>query len=303
MDSADRGRHADSEDNAVADRTRAPTIGMPEGPDAALRNGAIGGTPLRTQHHALKVATKWLLRNDNLVWFLKSAKIAFDLYLDRPYDPIFRMLPEAIGRPDPIIVDVGANMGQFASRIARQFPGGRIYSFEPIRTSARGLRRVLGWLKLDNVQVFNEAMCDKVGVEAMHVPVFSTYADGALAVLEGSKRSHSNVTYNVEQVFTNTIDAFVSAHEIARLDFLKVDTEGAEERVVRGGMDTITRALPMLYLEALPGSPWLRGLYDLGYHPFYTNGKSLHMPRPGEQRNDVPLVHQSQIARLTRLMD
>ena len=196
----------------------------------------------------------------------------------------------------------GANMGQFASRVARQFPAGSIYSFEPVRTNAIGLRRVLRWLMVANVEISEEAICDVVGVEPIHIPNFDGYQDGTLAVLEGSKHAFSNVTYHVETVRTNTLDAFAAARDVKRLDFLKVDTEGAEERVIRGGIGLVSALLPTLYLEVAPDRPWMELLYGKGYLPFYTDGAALHPPRPGEWQNDLLLVHRSRTDRLSGLI-
>jgi FkbM family methyltransferase len=258
---------------------------------------------LSTTNHVLKVVTKRILRNDNLILFLKAAKIALESRAGKASDLIFPLLPEVITSPDPVIIDVGANMGQFASRVARQFPTGQIYSFEPIRSNAIGLQRVLSWLRITNVETFEEAICDTTGAERIHIPNFDGYQDGTLAVLEGSKHAFKNVTYQIETVRTNTLDAFAAAREIKRLDFLKVDTEGAEERVVRGGIRIITALLPTLYMEVAPDQPWLHVLYSGGYRSFYTDGVRLHSPRPGERQNDVLLVHCSKIERIAGLIE
>jgi len=257
---------------------------------------------LRTTNRALKVMTKRILRNDNLVLFLKAMKIAIESRVGKAYDLIFPLLPQIVGSTEPVIFDVGANMGQFASRVARQFPAGSIYSFEPVRTNAIGLRRVLRWLMVTNVEISEEAICDVVGVESIHIPNFDGYQDGTLAVLEGSKHTFSNVTYHVETVRTNTLDAFAAARDVKRLDFLKVDTEGAEERVIRGGIGLVSALLPTLYVEVAPDRPWMQLLYGKGYLPFYTDGAALHPPRPGEWQNDVLLVHRSRMDRLSGLI-
>ena len=66
--------------------------------------------------------------------------------------------------------------------------------------------------------------------------------------------------YHVETVRTNTVDAFVTAPGIGRLDLVKIDTEGAEDRVVKGGVKTIGQFLPTLYLETPLHQPWLLSL-------------------------------------------
>jgi FkbM family methyltransferase len=257
---------------------------------------------LHTTNHALKVVAKWVLRNDDFVLFMKAAKIALESRAGKASDLIFPLLPEVIGVANPVIIDVGANMGQFASRVARQFPDGHIYSFEPVHSNVVGLERVLRWLRIKNVEHFTEAMCDTRGFEQIHIPMFAAYRDGTLAVLEGSKRDYDNVTYYVESVRTNTLDEFVVGREIKRVDLLKVDTEGAEERVVRGGIGMIDALLPTLYMEVLPTQPWVELLYSRGYRPFYTDGVKLHRPMPQETQNDLLLVHQSKLGRLTNVI-
>ena len=256
-----------------------------------------------TPDHALKVMAKWVLRNDDLVLFLKAAKIAVESRAGKASDLIFPLLPQIIGTSDPVIIDVGANMGQFASRVARQFPAGRIYSFEPVRSNAIGLRRVLRWLRIRNVEIVEEAICDMVGVEPIHIPRFYAYQDGTLAVLERSKRCYDNVTYHFQTVQTNTLDAFAAARAIRRIDFLKVDTEGAEERVVRGGMGIITASLPTLHGGGAGPALGRGAVIEQDYVPFHTNGTRLHPPRPQERQNDVLLVHRSKIDRLARLTE
>jgi hypothetical protein len=50
-------------------------------------------------------------------------------------------------------------------------------------------------------------------------------------------------------VRTQTLDAFVTDQGIERLDFVKADVEGAELRVLEGGVDAIERFRPKVLLE------------------------------------------------------
>lgn len=246
---------------------------------------------LRNANGWLKFWAKFLLRNDEIVLRAKAAKIALDLWLDPEYDSVIPLLPRVIHGERPIMLDVGANMGQFASRLSRLFPQGCIHSFEPLPGNCAGLRRVKRWLRLNNVTVHEQAICDSIGVESLHVPVFSGgYADGALAVLEGSKTVYGNVSYRVGGVQTNTIDAFAEEQGLPHVDFIKVDTEGAEQRVIAGAMTTIERFRPAMYLEVASDIPWLIVLYNMGYQGFYNDGRRLYHPRPGEHQTNVLLL-------------
>jgi FkbM family methyltransferase len=268
-------------------------------------NGEAGpnhSRQLKTVNGSLKLVAKLLLRNDDLVLLLKAVKIALDVKLDKAYDATIPLFATAIKSTNPVILDVGANMGQFASRLSGQFPGGRIYCFEPVHHNVVGLSRIKRWLNLENISIHEEALCDMIGIEPIHIPVFDgAYQDGALAVLERSKKSYDNVRYHVETVRTNTIDAFATACEISRLDLIKVDTEGAEERVVQGGMRTINELLPILYLETPFDEPWLSSLYDNGYRPFYNDGVKLYTPSAEDRQVNVLLVHHSKLDQISQL--
>jgi FkbM family methyltransferase len=260
---------------------------------------------LTSHHRALKVASKAVLRNDRVLLYLKSIKLAVEASLLRSisvYDSLIPLLPEIIGRKDPVILDVGANMGQFAFRVARQFPEGHIYSFEPLHENAVGLQRGRRWLRLSNISIHEEAVCDAVGTEVINVPILKGgFRDGALAVLEGSKTAYENVSYHAELVRTNTIDALTNILGLTRIDFIKVDTEGAESRVINGGSVTIERLLPTLYLETPFDQPWLSRLYQNGYQPFYNDGEHLFVPSAGMRQTDVLLVHRSRCSRIAHL--
>ena len=52
-----------------------------------------------------------------------------------------------------------------------------------------------------------------------------------------------------QKVKLTTIDSYCDEHRIAKIDLVKIDTEGFEERIVRGGANTLKRHKPALYIE------------------------------------------------------
>ena len=54
------------------------------------------------------------------------------------------------------------------------------------------------------------------------------------------------------EVAVTTLDEFVEARGLRRLDFMKIDVEGFEERVLRGGERTLRRLRPVVLLEVQP---------------------------------------------------
>jgi hypothetical protein len=81
-----------------------------------------------------------------------------------------------------------------------------------------------------------------------------------------------------------TLDAYASAHAIDRLDYLKIDVEGHEAAVIRGGHRTIARTRPVCQIElntvtaavaATPATAALAAIADLDYVPFVSEGSRL----------------------------
>ncbi len=54
-----------------------------------------------------------------------------------------------------------------------------------------------------------------------------------------------------------TLDSWVAQQGLNRVDFIKLDVEGAEYKVLRGGEETIKRFRPLIYMEVC--RDWVKG--------------------------------------------
>lgn len=157
-------------------------------------------------------------------------------YLDIFHDHVYEYLPGFVAQPGQTIVDAGANVGFYTLRQAAAVgPSGRVYAFEPNPYAYALLRR--------NVEQnsFSWVTC---------LPFALSAVEGAVGLTAHDRFTSTGKTFYLDDevcetknsVPSTTLDNIVKAYDIRCIHMLKMDTEGAETEIVRGGLD---RALPM----------------------------------------------------------
>lgn len=129
------------------------------------------------------------------------------------------------------VFDVGANIGVFTVLQATQ--GARVYSFEPNPESYSRLSRNVAANKLGGcVRLFPTALGDERGMGRLHVVGGGTTAGMVTSVKAGA--SASGVAVPIA-----TLDEVVSTLPELSIDLLKIDAEGSEVAILRGGERTL----------------------------------------------------------------
>jgi FkbM family methyltransferase len=173
------------------------------------------------------------------------------------------------GRELGVAFDVGAHRGETTLKLLRAFPGVAVHAFEPMPDSFSALRQATAG---SGARITNAAVSDTSGTVTM--------ARG-----EASYRASVHGSGERVQVPAVTLDEYVLEHGLDRLDLLKIDTEGHEAAVLRGGIGQLERGgiefvLCECEFTARPQEPHadFRALQDLleplGYRvvSFYTGG-------------------------------
>lgn len=153
-------------------------------------------------------------------------------------------------RPGQTVWDIGANMGVFSfAAAARAGLGGRVLSLEPDLWSARLLlasRRMNHGLCAP-LDVLTVAISDTASLVRLNIPERSRAA-AHLEITAGG--SGSEMTGGVREQFlvpTVTLD-WLAAHYPAP-DVLKIDVDGNEARVLRGGENLLRERRPVILTE------------------------------------------------------
>ena len=158
-------------------------------------------------------------------------------------------LLEVVGhcvKPDSIVWDVGANIGVFALAAASLATRGNVLAVEADIWLAQLIKKSASLPKNRGLklQVLPVALSDKIGVATFMIAKrgrASNYLKGADA------RSQTGGVRDQVLVPTLTLDALLDEFEPPTL--VKIDVEGAESAVLRGGAQLLQKVRPTIYIE------------------------------------------------------
>jgi FkbM family methyltransferase len=148
---------------------------------------------------------------------------------------------------DSVCLDVGANIGLYSLGLSALAPKGKVYAFEPSPSAFGHLQSNLAANKAANVEASNLAVSDSTGT--VHFHDFSFFSAGSFSSDEGSLLSSESYGSQSFEAATTTLDEFVADRKLDRVDFVKVDVEGAELSVLAGAEKTLATYRPVTVLE------------------------------------------------------
>jgi FkbM family methyltransferase len=183
----------------------------------------------------LPFGSRWVARND------ASGR----MILRGRFENVESRFVEGFLKPGMVVLDVGAHHGYY-TLLASQKVGahGRVIAFEP---SPRDRSRLLQHLRLNgcaNVQVEETALGEADGRAELYVVKGKETGCNSLrppAVSEATDATQVRVT---------RLDDYIRDHDLPRVDFLKMDVEGAELAVLQGATEFLERRpRPVIFCE------------------------------------------------------
>lgn len=172
-----------------------------------------------------------------------------------------------------VIIDAGACYGDTALYFAcKAGVSGKVYSFEFIQDNIEIFRRncALNPLLEKNIELVKFPLWSKFGI-----PIYYS-SDGP-----ASRVSSDRIPNASGESITTTIDHFVDERKVRRIDFIKMDIEGAELNALMGAIETIREHRPKLAIclyhriEDFGEIPRFINELDLGYK-FYLGHYTIH---------------------------
>ena len=237
---------------------------------AALRlqssNEAIQGVFRATAHEAVADQVLRLrLRGDVVI------RVPASLQLQVPYSLLEQedwfedeiAFVRALVRPGMQALDIGANYGVYALTMARRLgPEGRLWAFEPASATAAWLRCSLRDNGFSNIEVVEAALSDHEGTAWLSLDDNAELNALAKAPAGG----------DTEAVRLTTLDDCAARQAWRDISFVKLDAEGEELAIVRGGRQFFREQSPLVMFELRHGKTPNLGLIEafagLGYQSY-----------------------------------
>jgi FkbM family methyltransferase len=155
-------------------------------------------------------------------------------------------LIQAFVRPGDTCIDIGAHGGTVSFDLARAVGAhGIVFAFEPRPDYARKLGRALRLIGAPNVSVIPVALGESDGESLLVVADSDGDLTGRSHLASGLEDRGRSVT-----VALRSLDSFsASFPQLLSATFVKIDVEGAELQILRGGLSFFTTRKPVIYCE------------------------------------------------------
>ena len=180
-----------------------------------------------------------------MFWVFKILKNFFLKLYQNDTIKAFNIVYKNLDKNKLIFFDVGAHKGETITRFKKYFSKDNlleIHCFEPNKK----LAYILKDRNFKNVKINDCLLLDKINYENNF---YSMSKSGASSVFKPKKewlemkkkKTNKEIFYNLELVRSDTIDNYSLSNNIDHIDFLKIDTQGSEKKVLMGASEMINK--------------------------------------------------------------
>ena len=211
------------------------------------------------------------------------------------YENDLHALSEGILRDkkDGVVLDIGANLGSYCIPLAKKHPHIKFHAYEPQRIVNYQLGANVIINGLENVYTYEAGLSSQEADIELEVPDYAT--EGNIGAFSIDKEVRENeyecqTTGGKEKMILMTLDSI--GFENVRL--LKIDVEGHELEVLKGGIETLkANNYPPIIFEAWTWKPWYKEkrkavfdyLHELGYNIIELGENNIaRHPKHGEPK-------------------
>lgn len=177
------------------------------------------------------------------------------------------------------VLDIGANIGAHTLHLAKEVgEQGKVYAFEPTRYAITKLKRNLEL----NSELARSVTAEQIMLSDNDAaaPKSAIYSSWPLEKTEDAHPEHLGNLKSTEGCTALTLDTYLKEKQITNIQFIKMDVDGFEYKVLKGATNTLQHYKPTILMELAPyvleeqGST-LMELVELmkayNYHFYYLN--------------------------------
>ena len=165
-------------------------------------------------------------------------------YIYYGYEIEERKYVSSVLREGDCFVDVGANIGLY-SLMASELVGqtGRVISFEPTLASYNQFLENIDINRFTNIDSFNIGLSDLPGQLELYISNKGFDAWNSFAT------NYNKSSNQKKLVEVSSLDLMLSGYDKTKIKLVKIDAEGWEKYILKGGIDLFTQYSPEVMVE------------------------------------------------------
>ncbi len=175
-----------------------------------------------------------------------------------------------------VVMDVGANVGQYIFVFNQYAKPARMAAFEPVPVLYKLLKKVF-----KKSEIYHNAISNYNGPCVLSIPVINNMPVFTRSMVNDQANNNSALMNVTVQAIS--IDSFLMANPgIEHVDFIKIDVEGHEQKVIEGAVETIRKYKPILFVEIehnnsndISESERIQNICAIGYVGYYFDSNEL----------------------------
>lgn len=178
--------------------------------------------------------------------YTRGTSLIKRIWRDETYEPevTYKIIEELRKSKNPVLMDVGANIGLMTLNVVAALPNVEIYAFEPGVKQCNCLNKTVINNKIENnVTVYRQALGNNKGQSKFYVHKEKhSSGDGFIDTKMAGKTK-------IDYVNVITVDGWWRSSNFKKVDVIKIDTEGSELWVLQGAKKFISQCRPKIFLE------------------------------------------------------
>ena len=191
-------------------------------------------------------------------------------------------------KPTMTFVDIGANQGEYSLFAAKRLTNGLVLAFEPVDHFFQQLSENISLNHFNNIRTFPFGLSNVTS----QVPIYmgaqgAGEHEGLATIYQSSLRKRF-----IQNIDLKVLDNLEPGLGLVRIDFIKIDVEGAELMVLKGSLKTIIKYKPWVMLEISEDTYRSAGYSVSDVREFFNSiGYSLYtIGRAGQltKANEIP---------------